>query len=340
MPEKRKRGSKMRELAYKECSNQCPEFEFDCSTSAELSPLDRIIGQDRAVRAMQYGLRMQDGGFNVFISGESGTGRRTSVIDFIHELSKDRPVPLDYCYVNNFQDTSRPKCLGLPPGTGKDLRREMDLFASGLVKALQSAFESDTYNKKRETVIKSVESERNDVLFEANKMAQEAGFQLQPTPQGLSVIPMTEGRVLSPEELASLPPVLQKEIEMKKLEVEGKIRSYLRPLRDLSHKAEDLFVKLNRETADLAMDPLLEKARELFKGNQAVEQYLKDVEEDVLSNLAILLIPPADGGPDGHAGPRPHQGLQGQPHRGQHRPEGGADGDRRQPHPQPPVRLY
>ena len=282
----------MRELKVQDCSNQCPEIEFDCKTSADLSPLERIIGQDRAVRAMQYGLRMKDGGFNVFISGEAGTGRKTSVIDFIQELSKDMPVPLDYCYVNNFQDSSRPKFLGLPPGTGKDLRHEMEQFSAGLVKALQTAFESENYNKRREEVIKSVESERNDILFEANKMTQEAGFQLQPTPQGLNVIPMTEGRALTPEEMVRLPPVLQKEIEMKRLEVEGKIRSFLRPLRDLSHKAEDLFAKLNRETADLAMDPLLEKARELFKGNAAVEQYLKDVEEDVLSNLPLLLIPP------------------------------------------------
>ncbi|OPY34184.1 MAG: Archaeal Lon protease [Methanomassiliicoccales archaeon PtaU1.Bin124] len=295
MPGRKKKGSKMRELTLDECKNQCPDFIFDCKSSAELTPLERIIGQDRAVQAMQYGLRIKDSGFNVFIAGEPGTGRKTSVVDFIKELSKDRPVPPDYCYVNNFQDSSRPKCIALPAGTGKDLRKEMDQFAAGLIKALQTAFESDEYNKQREKIIKEIESERSNILLDANKMAQKAGFQLQPTPMGLSAIPMTEGRVLTAEELAGLPPVLQKEIDMKRLEVEGNVRTYLRPLRDLNHKAEDLFLKLNRETADLAMDPLLERARDKFKGIAAVIQYLKDVEEDVLNNLGALLLPPQPG---------------------------------------------
>ncbi|MCE5295636.1 MAG: AAA family ATPase [Euryarchaeota archaeon] len=282
----------MKELSVKECSEQCPHLMFDCKSTADLTPLEEIIGQDRAVRALKYGLKMRDGGFNIFISGVPGTGRKTSVVNFIMELSKSMPVPNDYVYVNNFKDASRPKCIGLKPGMGKELRKEMDLFTSGLVKVLQSAFESEAYAKKREMAIKSIETDKNDLLIEANKMALDAGFQLQTTPLGLNVAPMTEGRALTPEELNKLPPVLQKEIELKRLEVEGKLRDFLRPLRDLTRKAEELMTELNRTTADQAMDPLLEKAREIFKGNESVEKYLLEVEDDVLNNLPFLLLPP------------------------------------------------
>jgi len=282
----------VKELSAQECSERCPYVMFDCKSSADLPPLEGIIGQDRAVRALQYGLKMKDSGFNIFISGVPGTGRRTSVVNYIKELTRSMPVPNDYVYVNNFKDASRPKAIGLPPGKGKELRKEMELFTQGLVKALQQAFESETYAKKRETAVKSIESDRNDLMIDANKMSMDAGFMIQATQFGLNVVPMTEGRPLSPEELSRLPPVLQKEIEMKRLETEGKLRVFLRPLRDLSRKAEDLMTNLNKTTADMAMDPLLERARDVFKGNEPVEQYLRDVENDVMENLALFLIPP------------------------------------------------
>ncbi|QLH74682.1 MAG: AAA family ATPase [Methanomassiliicoccales archaeon] len=298
----------MRELSVKECSEQCPSLMFDCKSTAELTPLEEIIGQDRAVRALQYGLRMRDSGFNIFISGVPGTGRKTSVVNFIQELSRSMPVPKDYVYVNNFKDPSRPISIGLPPGKGKELKREMELFTQGLVKALQTAFESEAYAKKREAAIKSIETERNNIIIEASKMAQEEGFLLQATQLGLSVVPMTEGRALTPDEMSRLPAVLQKEIELKRMDLEGRLREYLRPLRELSRKAESLMTDLNRTTADLAMDPLLEKAREIFKGNEAVERYLLEVEEDVLNNLPVLLLPPQSL-PPGAVPPDPTRGY-------------------------------
>ncbi|MBM4237144.1 MAG: ATP-dependent protease, partial [Euryarchaeota archaeon] len=113
------------ELSFEKCRNACPDVVFDCKSTAELSALSGIIGQDRAVRALQFGLNIEDKGFNVYVSGMPGTGRKTAIVDFLKELAKARPIPPDWCYVNNFKDPINPRALELPPGKGMEFKKEM-----------------------------------------------------------------------------------------------------------------------------------------------------------------------------------------------------------------------
>jgi Cdc6-like AAA superfamily ATPase len=106
------------ELTYKEARGTFTEPVLKCKSTAELTPLTEIIGQDRAVRALNFGLKIQDKGFNIYIAGVPGTGRETAVVNFLSEIAKTRPVPPDWCYVYNFKDPNRPNALRLPPGKG------------------------------------------------------------------------------------------------------------------------------------------------------------------------------------------------------------------------------
>ena len=120
-------------------------FSFDhnrleCDSTDELKPLEGIIGQERAVKALKFGLNIEDGGFNIFVAGYSGTGRMTGVKDFVSELARTKPMPSDWCYVNNFNDSYESLAIELSPGEGRVFAEDMDNLITSVRDLLPKTF--------------------------------------------------------------------------------------------------------------------------------------------------------------------------------------------------------
>ncbi len=139
----------VQELSYKDARGTLSEMEFACESSADLLPLTEIIGQDRALRALQFGLKIESKGFNIFISGMPGTGRNTAIINYLEDVAKERPIPDDWCYVYNFRDSDKPNALRLKAGSGSVFKKDMELFVPEMKRALSLAFESEEYSRRR-----------------------------------------------------------------------------------------------------------------------------------------------------------------------------------------------
>lgn len=279
----------MVKLSPEQARKKCPDDMFLCSSTGELEALDEIIGQDRAVRALRFGLRMGRKGFNIYASGIPGTGKQTAIQNFVSEIAKDRPIPSDWCYVNNFQDQTRPKALQLPPGKGAQFKKDMDQFVSNLKKALSTAFESEEYGKRREQTLKAIEEEGNQLTATINSMAQQAGFILQRSPVGFIVVPVMRGQPLTDSDFAQLPARVQQELESRRQELQQALGNYMRQFRDLGKKADEAVRQLNRSVALYALEPYMSAMRENYGSFEQIQKYLRDVEEDVLANLSELI---------------------------------------------------
>ena len=277
------------ELTAEQARRACPEFTFTCESTAQLTPLEQIIGQDRAVRALQFGLRIENKGFNIFVTGLPGTGRKTAILDFIRDLADGRPTPSDWCYVNNFQDSSRPNAIRLPPGKGSELKKAMEKFVTNMQTALREAFESEDYAKRRDATLQRVNRERADIVSSVNKMAQEAGFTIQQSPIGVTLVPLIEGKPLSDQEFLQLPAVLQQKINRSREELQARIGEAFRPLRDVARRADKEIGELNKQVASYALAPSIEDLQEQFKGIEEVDAYVKAVEADIIENLPLIL---------------------------------------------------
>lgn len=279
------------ELSYEQVRRACPEVTFECDSSAELSPLDEIVGQDRAMRALNFGLRMGGKGFNVFVTGQPGTGRRTTILESLKELAATRPVPPDLVYVQNFQDNSRPNALTLPAGMGRKLKDAMEKFANSIQPALREAFESQDYAKRREATMQKINRERDEIVHSINTMAQAAGFIVQPSQIGLALTPVNEeGKPLTDQEIAQLPPALQKKIQQDREALNSKIGDAFRPMQELVRKVDSELQAMNRQVAAYAIAPYLEGIKSMFKPNDEVQSYLKDVENDILENVLLFMV--------------------------------------------------
>ena len=279
-----------RELGYKDARNFCPELAFACKSTEELAPLSGIIGQGRAVKALQFGLRIENKGFNIFVSGMPGTGRKTAVQSFITAIAKDMPVPDDWVYVNNFQDSSEPIALRLPPGKAVELKKEMDKFVSGIAAMLREAFESSEYAQKRSATLKTIELAREEFIQGLEKMTAAAGFKMTQTPIGLLLLPVIEGKTLSEEEISQLPPEILKGIDKRREAVQEKVQESLLKVRDLDREAEESLAKLNRQVAAYVLEPRLLGLRNTFKDFPDVLEFIKNVENDILDNVPAIVV--------------------------------------------------
>jgi lon-related putative ATP-dependent protease len=277
------------ELSAEKLRRECPTNLMRCETTQGLKPLKEIIGQERAVRALKFGLGIKERGFNVYVAGFPGTGRTTAVKNFLEELARAKPVPYDWCYINNFHNQYEPKALKLPAGIGRHLRDGMATFVSEAQRTLPKAFESEDYGTRKAATIRTVEEERQKLIGQITKQAQEQGFILQASPVGWLMIPVIKGKPVSDQEFMALEPKTRETIEKKRERLTDQFTSAMRQLKELEGKADEALKKLNRDVALFAIGHMVAGLKEEYKDFPDVIPYIDNVQSDILNNLSHFL---------------------------------------------------
>jgi lon-related putative ATP-dependent protease len=274
------------ELPPESLRKECDASVMRCKTTQEVVPLREIIGQERAVRALKFGLGIRDQGFNIYVAGFPGTGRKTAVKNFVEEIARVEPVPPDWCYVNNFSNQYEPKAIQLPAGKGKEFKDNVKNLIENIQTALPKAFESDDYAARREATIRGLEKQRKELIDKLNAKAQQEGFIIQSTPIDLLLIPVINGKPLNEEELLSLPQKTKDAIQEKRERLESELRNTMRQFLDMERKIREELKKLNRDVALYAIGNLVEDLIEKYKAMSEITAYLKDMQNDILDNIA------------------------------------------------------
>ncbi len=256
------------------------------TTTQELPKLEGIIGQPRAVEALQFGLDIQDPTFHIYVAGPPGTGRTTAVQSFLEELAREKPTPDDWCYVNNFTDPYRPRACRLPAGKGRELAQDMKRLIEQAREEIPKAFESDEYTSRVEAINEELGRQRETLLTQLGQEAQQAGFLLQPSPVGLLIVPVVAGKPLSDQAFLSLPEAAREEIRQRREALEEKVRQTMKEVRRLEREAREKIEKLDAEVALFVVGGLLEDLLEKYKGFPEVETYLQEVKDDITRNVA------------------------------------------------------
>ncbi len=280
---------KEREVPLSDLRHACNPSEFPFETTAELSTKEEVIGQVRAVKAIEFGLSIHNHGYNIFVSGVPGTGRNTIVKSIVRRISRDLPVPDDWCFINNFQDADRPLAVKLPPGMGREFRRDVEKFIEFMQSEIPKVFESKEYEEQKSRIVEENDKAKEVLFEEAGRRAVELGFQLTITRTGIVKVPMWKGRVLSPDELAKLEPEQRHELEEHEKKVDTEIRDFLAKARQLDKEAHEKIHELNRRVAHFSMGHQLDDLRDKYRVNPRIPEFLNAVEEDILSNLREFL---------------------------------------------------
>ncbi len=272
-------------------SCQLEELDF-CATTRDVPPLDGFIGQERAVRAMQFGLSMKAPGYNIFVVGPPGTGRSTYVGGVVAQAAAKGTVPNDWCYIYNFDDPDRPLAVTLPPGGGRVFQKDIDELVSDLKIAIPKAFEGAAYEQQKESIVQAVQQKMMSLFQSLEQESLEAGFQVKQTPRGVVFVPLKNGKPFSAEEYEALPSEERRELEEKGRRLQKKLDETLHNGRLLEKKAREQIAELEKEIALLAARPLIEKLKEKYKEFPRIVDYLEKMLKDITVNVEVFKNPP------------------------------------------------
>ena len=205
---------KHEELSFEQLKRSYDLKGFTCETTETVPQIKGMIGQDRAIRAIEFGLNIDSPGYNIYVAGLSDTGRTSTVERILRELATKKEVPNDWCYVHNFQDPDQPRRIGLSPGKGRQWQKEMKDLIGSLRTEIPKAFETKDYKERSSKISESYEDQKRQLLSDTEKKVRERGFQIKRTPLGFAPVPLkSDGQPLSEKEFGKLAPEERKRIE-------------------------------------------------------------------------------------------------------------------------------
>ncbi|UCC86219.1 MAG: AAA family ATPase [Anaerolineales bacterium] len=274
------------ELSADELTFVCDPDQFQFETTNDLPDLQKIIGQERAVRAIDFGVEIPSYGFNIYAMGPAGTGKATTVHTFLDRKVHQEPAPDDWCYVNNFIDPKRPRAIQLPSGYGNRLREDMEEFILDLQRSIPTAFDSDDYLHRAEAVVQEMERARNAILKELDAEVSRRGFALVQTAMGLVVAPMVDGQVLNPEQYAKLPEEMRSSFEAHRQDLQEGLDRTMREARGLEKTAKEKLRELDREVANFVASDCIDDLEQKYAAYDEITEYLAEVRQDVVENVS------------------------------------------------------
>ncbi len=263
------------------------ELDF-CKTSLDAAPLDGVIGQERAVRSMEFGLTVDAAGYNIFVVGPTGTGKSTYTQAVVSKAASGKPVPGDWCYINNFTDGDKPIAVSLPAGEGRNFQKDIDELISYLKISIPKAFESSDYEQQKDNVVQSVQSKMEESFHNLEAEAGKAGFSVKQMPTRFIFVPVKEGRPMSPEEYEKLTIQERVELDEKGHKLEKRLDETFRNGQILEKQAKEQIEGLEKQIVTFAVGPEINKLKEKYGVNPKIVEYLDAVMADITDNFIIF----------------------------------------------------
>ncbi len=261
---------------------------LEIETTEKITPLEGIIGQTRAVSALQFGLGIQGSGYNIFVAGPPGIGKMTAVGSFLEEFIQRKPVPPDWCYVTDFDDPYRPRALSLPPGRGRKLQQDMKRLVERVRHEIPSVFESEDYSARRGEITGALDAARSALMEQVSQKAAQNGFRLQANQVGISLVPMMKGREIKEAEFEALPEATRNQIIERHGEVEKDLNEALKAMRGRERETAGELEKLDEQVVEHVVGGLIQDLTDDYADQPQVIAYLGEVQRDICANIGMF----------------------------------------------------
>ena len=282
------------ELPVQSLAWQCDPAIFKFKCTGDLAPLHEFIGQERAARAVEFGLNMANDGYNIYVAGMTGTGRTSMVKSHIERLIGEKtvrgetPAIEDWCYLYSFKEPDRPIIAAFPQGKGKAVRVQVSDLLSALRQELGRAFSSEEYKRRRQSTIEEGQATQQKLFEQIASEARQQGFALQITSAGPMLIPMAENRPMTEEEYLALDDETRKRIDDRQNELRKKLRESLERAGGIQQETGDRVQRLDGEIGGLVVTRLFTPLLNQYADLPKVALYIGDLKAYTLDNLNLF----------------------------------------------------
>ncbi|MFF5866430.1 Lon protease family protein [Pseudomonas sp. NPDC012596] len=264
--------------------------QFAFATTDDLEPFRGVLGQERAVEALQFGVAMPRPGYNVYVMGEPGTGRFSFVKRYLKAEGKRQQTPADWVYVNHFDDTREPRALELPSGSAAEFISDMGGLIDNLLATFPAVFEHPSYQQKKGAIDRAFNQRYDRALDVIERASLEKDVALYRDASNVAFTPMADGKALDEAEFAQLPDEVREQFHEDIAFLEERLNEELASLPQWKRESNNQLRQLNEETITLALQPLLAPLSEKYAENAAVCAYLQSVQVNLLRTVVEQLV--------------------------------------------------
>ena len=277
------------ELNYKDLKMVCNEDMFHFETTEELEPVTDGIGQERGIKALEFGIHVDIKGYNIYLEGPSGVGKTMYTKNYLDSIAPKKKVPNDWCYIYNFHNPNEPIAVSLPAGQGKEFQESMDGFIKEVKKDIKKTFNADDFEKEKALIKREFEEKREVVMNKLSKDSQKYGFQVRSAQNGIYMMPIIDGKIIPEDEFEKLEESVKQEYEEKSMIVQQQIMDAISQIKQIERQADKKVSEWQSNIALLTVNAHINFIKSKYKRNKKINQFLNDVKQDVLKNVSYFL---------------------------------------------------
>ena len=280
---------KENELNYKSLKKVCDPNKLPFETTEELEGISTGIGQDRGIKALEFGLNVDVKGYNLYLEGPSGVGKTMYTKKYLDTISKKKKVPSDWCYVYNFENPNEPIAISLQPGQGKLFKELMDQFIKDIKNDINNTFSNEDFEKEKNLIKQEFEQKRSNLLEKLNKESAKYGFEVKTAQNGIYMMPVVDGKTLQEEEFEQLDEEIKKEYEDKSNIVQEQIISAISQIKTIEKESDKRIEEWQSNIALMTVNARINIVKSNFKRNKKISKFLDDIKKDILKNVPAFM---------------------------------------------------
>lgn len=272
-------------LKPKNLSKSIPKSWISFRTTKNLDPHWGTIGQERAMDAIEVGLALETRGFNIFASGEAGSGKTSTIIKLLNEKVKDQSPPPDLCYVSNFKHPERPLPIFVPAGVGQQLKEDVKKAILELKKLVPRALSEGTFGHIKAGILTNARQKAMEATKKASTAAEKLGLKLQEEQDGLRVIPIVDGEPLNQETFESLSGEKRREIEEKILSFQKHLDAHAYQNRQMEREHVETLLKAEVRAITPSVEGMIQDlVKNYGKHGEKIKNYFEEMKKHILAN--------------------------------------------------------
>ncbi len=281
--------NKKNELSYKDLKAFCSTDSFNFETTAELDSNDKGIGQDSAIRSLEFGLNVDVRGNNLYLEGPSGVGKTMYTRNYLEKLSSKKKVPVDWCYIYNFDNPNEPIAVSLPAGQGREFQETMDGFIKDVKLDIAKTFSNEDFEKEKTLIRQEFEQKRADLLDKLNEKASKYNFIVKTAQNGVYMMPVYEGKTLEEADFEKLDDAIRQEYENNSSIVQEYIISAISEIKSIEKQSDKKIEEWQSNVSLLTVNVHVNYVKSKFKRNKKINHFLDNIKKDILKNIQYFV---------------------------------------------------
>ena len=278
------------ELNYKDLKLTCDSKIFDFTTTDELETISTGIGQERGIKALEFGLNVDSNGYNLYVEGPYGVGKTSYTKNALETISKKKKVPNDWCYIYNFDNPNEPLAVSLPAGKGKEFESDMNTFINDIKVDIKNTFNNEDFEKEKNLIKQEFQNKRELLLQELNKKSSEYGFQVKSAQNGIYMMPVIDGKPIVEEEFNKLDEKVRKEFEDKSSIVQEHIMQAIGEIKSIEKESNKRVEEWQSNIALLTINTHLNTIKNKYTKEKRIVKFLDDIKTDILKNISCFIV--------------------------------------------------